>query len=204
MRRLLLPLLVLPFLLALPCPAGAGKPTDEVKATADKIIALLKDPNLQGEAKKTERRRLMRQELDQRFDWTGIARSSLGRHWAKRSPTEQKEFVNVFSKFLERTYLEKFETYYMDLDKIEYPGERIIDNYASVRASVTTKEKIEHPVEYRMKKTPPSDGWLVYDVIIEGVSLVGNYRAQFDEIIAKSSYEKLVADLKKKLETEKL
>lgn len=177
----------------------AENPSAEVKTTADKIIALLNDSALKGNAKKTERRQLMRQQLDQLFDWTGIARSSLGRHWAKRTPEEQKQFVALFSEFLQRTYLDKFEAYYTELDRIDYQGEKIIGEYASVKSTVTTKQKMEHPVEYRLQKTPSGNGWLAYDVLIEGVSLVRNYRAQFDEIVAKSSYEKLVEDLRKKL-----
>jgi phospholipid transport system substrate-binding protein len=202
MTRTILAVVGLPALLALHASAAPARPTAEVKATADRVIAILRDPGMQGDSHKSERRRLMRQALDQRFDWTGIARSSLGRHWAKRSPAEQKEFVKLFSEFLERTYLDKFEVYYTDLDKIDYQGERIIENYASVKAVITTKQKIDHPVEYRMQQAAAGQDWRIYDVIIEGVSLVNNYRAQFDEIIAKSSYAKLIADLQQKLGTE--
>jgi phospholipid transport system substrate-binding protein len=202
MTRTLLAVVALPVLFAQHVPAAPARPTAEVKATTDRIIAILRDGSLQGDAHKSERRRLMRQALDLRFDWTGIARSSLGRHWSKRSPAEQQEFVKLFSEFLQRTYLDKFEVYYTDLDKIEYQGERIIENYASVKAVVTTREKIDHPVEYRLLQSATVQAWRIYDVIIEGVSLVNNYRAQFDEIIAKSSYEKLIADLQQKLGTE--
>jgi phospholipid transport system substrate-binding protein len=201
MTRTILAVAALPALFALHAPAAPARPTDEVKATADRIIAILRDASLQGDAHKSERRRSMRQALDQRFDWTGIARSSLGRHWSKRSPAEQREFVKLFSEFLQRTYLDKFEVYYTDLDRIDYQGEKIIENYASVKAVVTTREKIDHPVEYRLQQPAPAQAWRIYDVIIEGVSLVNNYRAQFDEIIAKSSYEKLMADLQQKLGT---
>jgi phospholipid transport system substrate-binding protein len=201
MTRTILAVAGLAALFALQASAAPARPTDEVKATTDRVITILRAPDLQGDSHKTERRRLMRQTLDERFDWTGIARSSLGRHWAKRSPEEQKEFVKIFSEFLERTYLDKFEAYYTDLDKIDYQSERIIKTYASVKAVVTTKEKIDHPVEYRMQQAAPAQAWRIYDVVIEGVSLVNNYRAQFDEIIAKSSYEKLIADLQQKLET---
>jgi phospholipid transport system substrate-binding protein len=173
----------------------ADGPTDQVKAATDRIISLLHDPNLQGDAKKTERRRLLRQELDRRFDWPAIARGCLGRHWLKRSPQEKQEFSQLFSEFLEETYLDKFETYYNELDHITYHSERIMEeNYGSVKLTVTTTEKIDHPVEYRLVKSGAD--WRVYDVLIEGVSLVKNYREQFDGIIAKSSYEKLIVDLK--------
>lgn len=178
----------------------AGQPTDEVKATADRIIGIMNDASLEGDAKKVERRHLIRLELDKRFDWPYIARSCLGRHWAKRSPVEQQEFVKLFVDFLEDTYMEKFETYYGDFDKIDYHGEKIASAgtmlYASVRTTLTTKAKVDHPVEYRLHKAQGANAWQVYDVVIEGVSMVRNYREQFDEILARSSYDKLIADLK--------
>ncbi|MGO9203339.1 MAG: phospholipid-binding protein MlaC [Limisphaerales bacterium] len=176
--------------------ARADPPTAQVRATTDKILALLGAPDLKGDARKDERRRLIRKEFDQRFDWPTIARSCLGRHWAKRTRAEQVEFSGLFTRFLEDNYIERFETYYGDLDKIDYLGEKIIDDYASVKVLITTKNQVSHPVEYRLQKT--GGGWRIYDVLIEGVSLVKNYRDQFDEIIAKSSFEKLVAQLRAK------
>ncbi len=177
----------------------AARAIDQVKATADRVIALLNDPALQGDDKKAERHRLIRQELDARFDWPEIARGCLGRHWSKRNNDERKEFMALFSEFLERTYLDRIEPYYADLEKLDFLGEKIIDNYASVKTVISTKKKIDHPVEYRLQKT--GDEWRVYDVVIEGVSLVKNYRVQFDEIIAKSSYESLIKDIKSKIQT---
>jgi phospholipid transport system substrate-binding protein len=178
--------------------ANAGPPTEEVRSTADRVVSLLRDPGLQGDARKAERRRQVRAELDIRFDWDGIARASLGRHWAKRSAGEQKEFVRLFGRFLAETYLDKIEPYYQELDRIDYKGEKIIEGYASVRTVVNTKGDVQHPVEYRLQISGSTGHWRVYDVVIEGVSLVHNYREQFDDIIAKSSYQKLVADLKAK------
>jgi phospholipid transport system substrate-binding protein len=177
--------------------AAADRPTDQVKSTADHIIAILNDPKLKGEANKSERRRLIRQELDQRFDWSAICRGCLGHHWTKLSREQRAEFMDLFERFLERTYLDRIEPYYNDLDKIEYQGEKVIDTYASVKSTITTKEKVDHPVEYRLEHTP-AHGWRVYDIVIEGVSLVGNYRTQFNEIITKSSYEALINDLRSK------
>ncbi len=82
------------------------------------------------------------------------------------------------------------------MDRIDYLGEKVIDDYASVKVQITTKNQVAHPVEYRLQKS--GNGWRIYDVLIEGVSLVKNYRDQIDEILAKSSYEKLVADLRAK------
>ena len=177
--------------------ACADEPTAQVRATTDKILALLADPALKSEARTSERRQLIRKELDQRIDWPTVARSSLGRHWAKRTRAEQTEFVSLFSRLLEETFIDKFETHHAELDKVEYLGEKIIDDYASVKAQVTTRDQIVHPVEYRLQES--GKDWRIYDVLLEGVSLVKNYRDQFDEILASSSHEKLVAVLRAKL-----
>jgi phospholipid transport system substrate-binding protein len=177
--------------------ACADEPTAQVRATTDNILALLADPALKTEARNSERRQLIRKELDRRIDWATAARSSLGRHWAKRTRAEQTEFVSLFGRLIEENFIDKFETHHGELDKVEYLGEKIIDEYASVKARISTKDQIEHPVEYRLQKS--GKDWRIYDVLLEGVSLVKNYRDQFDEILAKSPYEKLVADLRAKI-----
>lgn len=184
----------------MPNPVCAAQPQDQVKTTTDHILAVLRDKALAGDAHRSERRRLIGAELDARFDWVAIARSCLARHWSKRSRAEQEEFVRVFGQFLKSVYTEKFETYYSDLEKVDYLGQRVIEDYASVKVVLTTKEGVSHPLEYRLEKIGQTGDWRIYDVLIEGVSLVKNYRDQFDDIIAKSSYEKLLQDIKSKLE----
>ena len=177
--------------------APAGEPTFQIRATTDKILTLVGHPALKPDARKAERRQLIFRELDQRVDWATVARSSLGRHWAKRTRAEQTEFVSLFSRLLEETFVDKLETHQGELDKVEYLGEKVIDDYASVKAQITTKDQIVHPIEYRLQQS--GKDWRVYDVLIEGVSLAKNYRDQFEEILAKSSYEKLAADLRAKI-----
>jgi len=177
--------------------ARADEPTAQTRATTDKILALLADPALKNQVRNSERWQLIRKELDQRIDWATAARSSLGRHWAKRTRAEQTQFVSLFSRLLEETFIDKLETQQGELNKVDYLGEKIIDEYASVKAQISTKDQIVHPVEYRLQKS--GQDWRIYDVLLEGVSLVKNYRDQFDEILAKSSYEKLVADLRAKV-----
>jgi phospholipid transport system substrate-binding protein len=186
-------------LLVLLAAAPPDRPLEQVRATAEKILSILRDPNLQGDSKRTERRKVIRQELERRFDWNTICRSCLGRHWSKLSRDQQREFMELFRDFLQRIYLDRIEPYYDQLDHIDYQGERILEgNYASVKTVVATKQRIDHPVEYRLEKSE-TEGWRVYDVVIEGVSLVKNYRTQFDEIITRSSYQGLVNDLKAKV-----
>jgi phospholipid transport system substrate-binding protein len=182
------------------CLAGAasraGVPTDEVRATTDKVLALLNTPNLQGDAKRSERHHRIRAVLDERFDWQESARGCLGRHWAERTPAEQKEFVTLFVEFLERSYLGKFDLFYVNVETIDYRSEKIIDNCASVQTMINTKAKFHHPVEYRLEKSGSADNWRIYDTVIEGVSMVKNYRDQFNDIIAKSSYAGLIREIK--------
>lgn len=177
--------------------ADAGGPTAQIRRSSDKILAVLSDPALQTNARSSERRQLIRKELDQRVDWATVARSSLGRHWTKRTRAEQAEFVTLFSRFLAENSIDKFQTNYVELAKIEYLGEKLLDEYASVKAQLTTKDQIEHPIEYRLQKA--GTDWRIYDVLIEGVSMVKNYRDQFDDILTKSSYEQLVTDLRAKI-----
>jgi len=181
-------------LVALNC--RADLPTNEVKTTTDKVLAILNEPSLQGEAKRSERHHRIREILDERFNWQESARACLGRHWGERTPGEQKEFVTLFAEFLERSYLDKFDLYYVNVETIDYRPGKIIENYASVKTMINTKAKFHHPVEYRLEKS--GDHWRIYDTVIEGVSMVKNYRDQFDAIIAKSSYTGLIQEIKSK------
>ena len=194
MKRI--PAISLLLVVAFASAALAVSPLEEVKSTTEKVILLLKDAKVQGDEKKNERRQLVRTEMEKRFAWEESARACLGRHWLKRTPAEKAEFVKLFSEFLKDTYSDKVATYYGDLDKVDYQGEKIQDDYASVKLVLKTKAKLEHPLEYRMEKI--NDDWKVFDVVIEGVSMVKNYRDQFDAIIAKSSYEGLIKEIKTK------
>ena len=145
---------------------------------------------------KTERKRLIRQVIDERFNWEEMARRTLARHWRQRTEEERKEFVDLYGKLLERTYLDKVEGY--SGEKVVYEGDQIDGDYASVLVKIFTQQQTEIPTEYRVKRK--GDDWLVYDISIEGVSLINNYRSQFNSIIVKSSYKDLIKKLKKKVE----
>jgi phospholipid transport system substrate-binding protein len=176
-------------------PVWAGEPTDHIKVTVDKVIAILTDPELKVPEKADERRRLIRRTADEIFYWQEMARRSLARHWKKRTDEEKKEFVPLFADLLERTYMNRVEDY--SGENVRFDGEKIKGNYSLVSATVFTSKNVEIPVEYRLKKK--GDGWLIYDVSIEGVSLINNYRTQFNSIILNSSYEELVEKLKEKV-----
>ena len=177
-------------------PAWAGAPSDQLKAQIDRVLKTLEDPDLRQPSKANERRAAVRKLAEGIFDFEETARRSLGRHWSARTPGEREEFVRLFADLLERSYLTKIELY--GGEKIVYLGDTAEADNATVKTRIIAKGGTEIPVDYKMLKK--SDRWLVYDVAIEGVSLVSNYRTQFNKIIQTSSYQELVKKLKTKQE----
>jgi phospholipid transport system substrate-binding protein len=173
----------------------AGEPTQQLKQTTDKILSILSDPDLKDSAKAQDRKQLISRAIDERFDWEEMSRRSLARHWAQRTPEEKKEFMQVYRQLLERTYLDKVEDY--SGETVSYEGESVEGTYANVKVKILTTTQREIPIEYRVMKK--GSHWLVYDISIEGVSLVNNYRSQFNSILVKSSYKELIRKLKEKI-----
>jgi len=178
-----------------PLNAIAGEPTDQVKQTVDAVIQILNNKELKKPAKVEERRATIRETVEKRFDFEEMAKRSLALHWKDRTPQEKKEFTSLFSDLLEDTYIRKIERY--EDEKVVYTDERIDGPYATVRTRIVTTKEIEIPVDYKIFKK--GQKWEVYDIIVEGVSLVNNYRTQFNQIIRSGSYEDLVQKLKKKV-----
>jgi phospholipid transport system substrate-binding protein len=176
--------------------ARAGLPTDQIKATVDKALVVLKDPRLKPPAKQTERRDQLKQVLFTRFNFAEMAKRSLGSNWSRRTPQEQEEFVRLFTEVLERAYADIIETY-LD-EKIVYLNEKVDAGYADVNSKVVTTKGDEYSINYRAQLV--GNEWKIYDVVAENISLVNNYRSQFNRVIAKSSYEELVRRLKDKNE----
>ncbi len=174
---------------------SAGVPTDQIRDTTDKIIAIVSDPELKGPQNASERNRKIRQAVDERFDWEAISRRALARHWKKRTAEEKKKFIVLFGELLERTYLDKVSDY--SGQKVIYVGERVDGGYAVVSVKIITTKNEEVSVDYRVRRR--GKDWYVYDVSIEGVSLVNNYRVQFNNIIMKSSYQGLLERLEAKV-----
>ena len=173
--------------------ASAGPATDQLRVGTDRVLKTLADPALRGPDRVAERQKALREITDPMFDWAEMARRALGRHWQTRTDAERQEFVPLFRNLLERTYATRIERY--NGEQITYTGESIEGDQASVRTKILDRTNRELPIDYRMVRGP--DGrWLIYDVLIEGVSLVANYRSQFDQIIRTASYERLVEKLK--------
>jgi phospholipid transport system substrate-binding protein len=175
-------------------PATAGVPTDQLRGAVDRVLKTLDDPSLKGADKVADRRVAVRKIANEIFDFGEIAKRSMARHWQPLSEPQRAEFVGLFADLLERSYISKIETY--GGEKIQYTGERTDGEYATVSTRIITKNGTEVPVDYRMTKR--ADRWLVYDVSIEGVSLVSNYRTQFNKIIQTTSYNELVSKLRNK------
>ena len=186
-------LVILVLLLGLsPAPARAGGATDQIRGAIDRTIGILQDPALAAKGKKAERRDLLRKEIAPVFDFEEMSKRSLGSNWRDRTPEERDKFVVLFRELLENSYLGKIESYRGEV--IRY-GKEIVDGpYAQVETRVVTTSGQEIPVYYRMR----ADGgrYRIYDVVIEGISLVNNYRSQFNSILQKSSFAELMEKLR--------
>ena len=170
-------------------PAWAG-PTDQLREYTDQVIKVLDDPSMARQ----DRRAAVRKIAHEAFDVAETAQRVLARHWQARTQAEREEFTQLFADLLERTYIARMDEY--GGERIRYVSESIDGKLASVRARITTRNGTEVAVESRMSLR--GDRWLIYDILIENVSLVANYRSQFDRIVRSSSYEELVRRLKTK------
>lgn len=182
--------------------ATAGEPQEKIKKTITEVMAILQDESLKAPEKTEERRTRIRQTIGQRFGFEEMGKRALGRHWRKLKPAQRKEFIPLFSDLLERSYISKIEAgSTAEGLKILYTKEKIDkDGYALVRTEIENPDDLNFEVDYRLLKR---DGnWQAYDIVIEGVSLVNNYRTQFNKIIRQDSYETLVKKLKLKIEQE--
>lgn len=175
--------------------AWAGSPTDAVKSVIDEVIRILQDPSLKAPAMKKQRRDRVKQVVDRRFDYEEMAKRSLGAPWRTLAAGQRQEFVRLFGELLEASYSGKVMNY--QGEKVQYLREIPEDaNYAEVKTVILRKND-RIPMDYRLMLK--DRGWVVYDVVIEGVSLVNNYRSQFSQVIRESSYNGLVQRLRNKI-----
>jgi phospholipid transport system substrate-binding protein len=176
--------------------AAAGPATDELRGHIDRFVKALDDRDLKGEARARERRLILRKIADEAFDFGEMAKRALGPHWAARTPAEREEFVLLFADLLERSYLGKIDQY--SGENVVYLGETADAYQAQVRTKIVARQGSEVPVDYQLLRK--NARWLVYDVKIEGVSMIANYRTQFNRIVQTSSYHDLVRRLQAKRE----
>lgn len=175
--------------------AASTSPTEVVKATINEVIHILSDEAMKQPGRLKERRKLLEDVIGRRFDYEEMSKRSLASHWKNLSEVERQEFVEVFRAFLSHTYGGKIEGY--SGEQVQYLQERLEGAYAEVRTKIVSN-KVSLPMDYRL--IGKADDWRVYDVVADGISLVRNYRGQFDKIIRESSYADLVEKLRKKSE----
>jgi phospholipid transport system substrate-binding protein len=178
-------------------PVWAGPPAESLKTTIDEVIRILEDQNWKKPEKKQERRKMLEQVIGQRFNYAEMAKRTLGGEWAKRTPEEQKDFVADFQTLLANTYIGRIEAY--SGEKVQYLKEIHSDDFAEVRTKVDNGKSVID-IDYRLLMNGSGD-WRVYDVVVEGTSLVQNYREQFKRILNKDSFQDLAKQLRKKTET---
>lgn len=193
MKKLMILLMLLCFLI-LPFRADAGVPLDTVKANVNKVLDVLRDPALQGESNKEAKEKKIGAVADEMFDYVALSKLTLSRNWKKLSSAQQTEFVKLYRGILEQAYMDKILDY--TDEKVVFEKETMLsENKAEVQTKIITSSK-EIPINYRVLERKGQ--WRIYDVVIEGISLVKNYRTQFNEILTNKSPEQMLDDLRKK------
>jgi len=177
--------------------ANGTKGIESVSATVEAVLDVMKDESLSGPEKSRERRDKMRALIRARFDFREMSKRALARHWKKSAPGERDEFVGLFSDLLQHTYISRIEKY--TDEKVNYDKEviRKKDKYSVVKTSILSKD-ITIPIDYKLIRK--GDEWLVYDVVVEGVSIISNYRSQYSKMLSKGSFAELIQKMKEKLE----
>jgi phospholipid transport system substrate-binding protein len=187
------PVLLLMTMLLAPLAAKASV-TDEVKVVVDRVVTIVADKEMKKPKNEAARRAALEKTIGTIFDYGEMAKLSLGVHWRDRTAAERQEFVKLFKTLLENSYAGKIESY--NNEKIYYLKESVEGDSAEVKSKIVTAKREEYTLDYRLTK----DGgkWMVCDVVIEGVSLVANYRSQFNRIVRSQGYGSLVKKLKEK------
>jgi|SRR5450631_1399526 phospholipid transport system substrate-binding protein len=167
-------------------------PIDDVRKTVDEVVRIVADKEMKKNDQK--RRQALKKTISVIFDYNEMAKRSMGKHWNACSAAEKKQFSDLFATLLENSYAGKIESY--NNEKILYIREILDGDHAEVKSKVVTAKRDEFTLDYRMINQ--NGTWMVYDVVIEGVSLVSNYRTQFNKIISTSGYAGLVKKLQTK------
>ena len=193
-RSKFLSLAVLFYIYCSPSQLMAGLPTDHVRQTADKVLLILQDPRPKSTDMREERNNQLRQVISPKFDFQAMAQSSLGPHWQRRAAEERRHFVQLFTDLLERTYADQIAAY--NGERIIYGRETQDKDYAEVDTKIITNKGEEFSVNYKLRSSDRE--WKIYDVVIENISLVNNYRSQFNRVLAKSSFDELLRRMREK------
>ncbi len=172
-------------------PGGeAGPLTDQFKGDIERVLGVIEETGKTGMSA-PRRREAIRSVSEPVFDWREMASRALGVHWPARSESERAEFVELFRDLIQRSYIAQVERY--SGEPVRFTGEKVDGNFGLVNTRIITRQGQEVPMDYRLVNR---DGrWRVYDVLVEGVSLIGNFRTQFDKVIRTSGYGELVKRL---------
>ena len=184
--------LIVALVLGLGTNAWAGAPTDQLRTYTDQILKVLENPALSL----PEKRAAVRKLASEVFDTMETAQRVLGQHWQQRTPAEREAFAKLFANLLEQTYISRIDEY--GGEKLTYVSEQVDGDRGVVRARIITSKGTEVPVESRLLLK--GDRWLIYDILIENLSLISNYRSQFDRVIRTNGYPELVKRLQTKVE----
>ena len=191
LKRVLLTLIT-GFTLAFTAMSFAGNsPTDVVRTSVDAVLAILDNEQLNYDDKRTQIRVIVKE----RFDFRAMSQRTLATNWKKTTDEEKDKFVELFSQLIENSYVGKIESY--TNERVDYPGEKVSGRKAVVETLIITSSA-DIPVDYRLYQK--GDQWLVYDVIIEGVSLISNYRSSYQEIMKKEGFDGLLAKMQEKID----
>jgi phospholipid transport system substrate-binding protein len=195
----LVSLLALPLLLLVPDRSFAESPIQVLKRTNEKVVKLLEKKTKPGSAEEKRVKEETKKLVNSFLDYHELAKRALAKHWEKRTEKERAEFVSLLRDLIERNYVKQLKS---NLGyKIDYRKETVDGDEAKVETVVKVEKKgkvTEIAIEYEMRKT--ASGWMVYDVVTDEVSIVKNYRSQFNRIIKRESYEALVKKMRKKIE----
>ena len=172
--------------------AAAGPPTDQLRDGIDRIFKVLGDPEFRGNEKATQRKAAVSRIAGELFDFGEMAKRTLGRHWDERTPAERQEFTRLFTELIQRSYFSKVDEH--GSEKTVFRSETVDGKQAVVKTTLLLARGAEMPLEYAMINA--SDRWRVYDLSIDGISLMANYRSQFNRIIRTTSYANLVTRMK--------
>jgi phospholipid transport system substrate-binding protein len=182
-------------LFVLPLQALAATAKETVEVQVNKVLKALADPAIKDQARDAKIVKI-RSIVNEIFDYTELSRRTLGREWTKFNAQQQNEFVKLFGDLLEKTYADKLLSY--SNEKVVFDKESMLrEDQAEVTSNILTADGKKIPLDYRMIRKEA--GWRVYDVIIEGISLVKNYRDQFRDILAKDSPEEVLKMLRDKV-----
>jgi len=181
--------LLLMMSLLLPLSASASA-LDDVRTTVEQVLVVLRNKELPVQERRDQLSKLIRA----RFDFEIMSQSTLGRQWKKASPEEQANFIRLYSDLLEATYLGRIEAY--TDEKVAFGEEKVRGDKALVETRIVTKS-VEVPIDYKLVQHP--EGWMVYDVVIEGVSLIRNFRSSYGEIVDREGFSGLFDKMEQKV-----